>query len=500
MDDALQSGLSQLRSLFPFPIPLELSDLISLFGAELAPRLRAAWAIECRLHHAKQESHSGRVQRLPVPSPRQVKRPSQSRDPHARTGRPTSTVAAENSAYAKQVARAFALLDRLKSCSRTARELADDPDAKAAFHGICERGPKARGSAQSLANAITKFSSFRDYAFARRSSPADINELLIAAWIVSRSLRAAGSSVPQSGHAALSWAVEVYRLPWNLDHASIRGAVVMPGSGNNLRDPKQAAAPTEDQLRDVERLLANADTPVKLWFEAGVVLFCTYSSKRFSCFQRLRSNSLQLTTDALRATSWKQKSKKGKRTIKELSFCACRKGIEHPDWAGLWMQARTEYAAAISWDCSAADFLVPVVVKATTRKPSFIGAATGSDCKRLLSRVFTAAGHPTANFFCQGLRAFMATAAAQMRISKESRELLGGWAPGSNMPDHYDRRVGTAELLVRSEIMDFFRDGGKLGEAFELPRKPRGNKRSASSSSSSSSDSDSDSSSSSSSS
>ena len=83
-----------------------------------------------------------------------------------------------------------------------------------------------------------------------------------------------------------------------------------------------------------------------------------------------------------------------------------------------------------------------------------------------------------------------------MRINKESRELLGGWAPGSNMPDHYDRRVGTAELLVRSEIMDFFRDGGKLGEAFELPRKPRGNKRSASSSSSSSSDSDSDSSSS----
>ena len=110
MDDALQSGLSQLRSLFTFPIPLELSDLISLFGAELAPRLRAAWAIECRLHHANQESHSGRVQRFPIPSPRQVKRPLQSRDPHARTGRPTSTVAAENSAYAKQVARAFALL------------------------------------------------------------------------------------------------------------------------------------------------------------------------------------------------------------------------------------------------------------------------------------------------------------------------------------------------------------------------------------------------------
>ena len=42
MDDALQSGLSQLRTLFPSPIPLELSDLVSLFGADFAPRLRAA--------------------------------------------------------------------------------------------------------------------------------------------------------------------------------------------------------------------------------------------------------------------------------------------------------------------------------------------------------------------------------------------------------------------------------------------------------------------------
>ena len=46
MDGALQSGLSQLRTLFPSPISLELSFLVSLFGADLAPRLRAAWAIE----------------------------------------------------------------------------------------------------------------------------------------------------------------------------------------------------------------------------------------------------------------------------------------------------------------------------------------------------------------------------------------------------------------------------------------------------------------------
>ena len=146
------------------------------------------------------------------------------------------------------------------------------------------------------------------------------------------------------------------------------------------------------------------------------------------------------------------------------------------------MQTRADYAEAIRWDCSTADFLVPVVVEGKAGQPQRIGAASGSDCKGLIARVFTAAGYPNSKFSCQGLRAFMATAATQLRISKESRELLGGWAPGSNMPDHYDRRVGTAELLVRSQIMTFFCNGGKLGEAFEFPRNPKRRKRSRASS------------------
>ena len=70
-----------------------------------------------------------------------------------------------------------------------------------------------------------------------------------------------------------------------------------------------------------------------------------------------------------------------------------------------------------------------------------------------------------------------------------SRERIGGWAPGSNMPDLYDRRFGTGELIVRSQIMQFFQGGGQLGRAFELPKKPKAKTKTRYSRRSSSSDS-----------
>ena len=68
--------------------------------------------------------------------------------------------------------------------------------------------------------------------------------------------------------------------------------------------------------------------------EAGVILCGTYTSKRWSCLQRLKPGSLKLTADALHGTSWKQKSKKKRRTVAALSFCAWRSGISLDDWAG----------------------------------------------------------------------------------------------------------------------------------------------------------------------
>ena len=107
--------------------------------------------------------------------------------------------------------------------------------------------------------------------------------------------------------------------------------------------------------------------------EAGVILCGTYTSKRWSCLHRLKPGSLKLTADALHGTSWKQKSKKKRRTVADLSFCAWRSGISFDDWAGIWFRARSAYAAQIGYNAEQADFLVPIMVNGS------IGAASGDD-------------------------------------------------------------------------------------------------------------------------
>merc|ERR1711990_168189 len=104
--------------------------------------------------------------------------------------------------------------------------------------------------------------------------------------------------------------------------------------------------------------------------ECGVALLSAYATKRWSCLQRLKPGSLQLTADAVRASSWKQKSKRKRRLTYELTYCACRQGIELSDWGGIWFDVRARYAAHIDFDLAGADFLAPAVVRGR------IGAAT----------------------------------------------------------------------------------------------------------------------------
>ena len=118
----------------------------------------------------------------------------------------------------------------------------------------------------------------------------------------------------------------------------------------------------------------------------------------------------------------------------------------------------------IGFDFEHADFLVPVIVGGR------VGAANGNESKQLLKRVFTAAGFPSPKFTFHGFRAFLNTAASQLMVEKSAREFLGGWGRNSNMVTTYDRTTGAAELHLRSSIMQFCRDGGRLGNNFELPK------------------------------
>ena len=66
-------------------------------------------------------------------------------------------------------------------------------------------------------------------------------------------------------------------------------------------------------------------------------------------------------------------------------------------------------------------------------------------------------------------RNWFTTCAGQLLYSREHREKLGRWAPGSVMPDHYDRAVCATELRLRAEIIAKFNQGWRPSKEYEIP-------------------------------
>ena len=71
-------------------------------------------------------------------------------------------------------------------------------------------------------------------------------------------------------------------------------------------------------------------------------------------------------------------------------------------------------------------------------------------------------------------RNWFATCAGQLLYPREQRERLGRWAPGSVMPDHYDKAVCATELRLRSEIIGKITGGWRPSAAFEVPNSEGG--------------------------
>ena len=66
-------------------------------------------------------------------------------------------------------------------------------------------------------------------------------------------------------------------------------------------------------------------------------------------------------------------------------------------------------------------------------------------------------------------RNWFATCAGQLLYGREHREKLGRWAPGSIMPDHYDRAECATELRLWAEIIEKVQSGWRPSKAFEVP-------------------------------
>ena len=68
-------------------------------------------------------------------------------------------------------------------------------------------------------------------------------------------------------------------------------------------------------------------------------------------------------------------------------------------------------------------------------------------------------------------RGWAPTCASQMRLPREEREKLGHWAPGSIMPDRYDKATCATELRIRTEILNKVREVWRPQRAFEVETK-----------------------------
>ena len=69
-------------------------------------------------------------------------------------------------------------------------------------------------------------------------------------------------------------------------------------------------------------------------------------------------------------------------------------------------------------------------------------------------------------------RTWFATCARQLLVSKGERNMLGHWAPNSDMPEHYDRAYCATELRIRNSVFLRVADGWVPARAFEVPNGP----------------------------
>ena len=75
------------------------------------------------------------------------------------------------------------------------------------------------------------------------------------------------------------------------------------------------------------------------------------------------------------------------------------------------------------------------------------------------------------SFQLHSARNFPTACAVQLLYGREFREKLGRWAPGSVMPDRYDRAECATELRLRSEIIAKIQVGGNPPKLSKYPHR-----------------------------
>ena len=174
-----------------------------------------------------------------------------------------------------------------------------------------------------------------------------------------------------------------------------------------------------------EELVFSAPSSIlQCW--AGVQVALGHGVLQWSDLQH--SRDLTLTDDALMGITWRMK----KRSV-QVPWAALRIGVSGRDWAVKWLDVLSHHGLP------GKDF---VILAPSHDLKSFKDlVANFYHCQSMLRTLLLHSGFTASEamtFSCHSWRHLFPTAGRQPRLSNETLNDMGHWAPNSGMPQRYD--------------------------------------------------------------
>ena len=246
---------------------------------------------------------------------------------------------------------------------------------------------------------------------------------------------------------ALEWIQACFGVETHFSAVFVRSQVSGSSSAAGERPlPKPARIATVEMLVCFEELVFSApSSTLQCW--AGVQ---GHGVLRWSDLQH--SKDLTLTDDALMGITWRMK-----KFSVQVPLAALRIGVSGRDWAVKWL-AVLSYHGLLGKDF--------VILAPSHDLKSFKDAvANFYHCQSMLRTILLHSGFTASEamtFSCHSWRHLFPTAGHQLRLSDETLNDMGHWAPNSGMPQTYDSAACVSELTGKATVRRAFQGGWSM--------------------------------------
>ena len=248
---------------------------------------------------------------------------------------------------------------------------------------------------------------------------------------------------------ALEWIQACFGVETHFSAVFVRSQVSGSCSAGERPSPKPSRMATVEMLVCFEELFFSALSSIlQCW--AGVQVALGHGVLRWSDLQH--SKDLTLSDDALMGITWRMK----KRSV-QVPWTALRIGVSGRDWALKWLEILSHHCLP------GKDF---VILAPSHDLKSFKDlVAIFYHCQSMLRTLLLHSGFTASEamtFSCRSWKHLFPTAERQLRLSNETLNDLGHWAPNSGMPQRYDSAACVSELTGKATVRRAFQGGWSM--------------------------------------